>query len=301
MRLRFAFLAFAPAVALAQGQPPPERSPFTGGAVPAPPPAAATAPAPAVTPAPAAAPAVAPAPAPVAPTPVAPTPLAPAPNPPREEPRHRGGGPEANVGFQMHFVPMAAVSFPFGYATDARGDSLSARYGWQWMPLEVGLGAKLLEQLYLGGYLNVAVGSEGDDLHTQARCEAGSDVEDDVSCSATSVHLGLELRYTFTPAERLTGWVGYGAGITVGNQTISDAGRYSETATSQGFDWARISGGMDFRASRGFGMGPFATISIGSYIHQRTEISNIVTYSGEIEDAAMHAWLSVGLRMLVFP
>lgn len=201
----------------------------------------------------------------------------------------------------MHFVPMAALSFPFGYATDARGDSLSARYGWQWMPFEVGLGAKLIDELYVGGYFNVAVGSEGSDLHTQGRCEAGNDVGDDVSCSATSIHLGLELRYTFSPGERLTGWLGYGAGITAATQSISDAGRYSETATAQGFDWARLSGGMDFRASRGFGMGPFAAVSIGRFIHQRTEIDNVVTFSGEIEDAAMHAWLSVGLRMVVFP
>jgi hypothetical protein len=201
----------------------------------------------------------------------------------------------------MHFVPFAAVSFPFGYATDARGDSLAARYGWQWMPLEVGLGAKIIEELYLGAYFNAAVGSEGDDVHTEGRCEAGNDVDDDVSCSAASFHLGLELRYTFSPGERLTGWVGYGAGITTASQTISDAGRYSETSSAQGYDWARLSGGMDFRAGRGFGLGPYAAVSIGRYVHQRTEIGNIVTFSGEIERAAMHAWLSVGLRMVVFP
>jgi hypothetical protein len=205
------------------------------------------------------------------------------------------------TGFQMHIVPLLAVSFPFGDATGDRGDALSARYGWQWMPLEIGLGAKVIDSLYVGGYFNVAVGAEGDDLRTERRCEAGDDLDDDVSCSAVSWHVGLELRYAFTPADNLTGWVGYGAGFTSATQTISDVGRYKETSTAQGIDWARLSGGLDFRASRGFGLGPFAVVSVGRYVHRRTEIRQIATFSGDIDDPAVHAWLSVGLRLVIFP
>lgn len=217
----------------------------------------------------------------------------------REAPR--SSGPEARTGFQMHIVPFLAFSFPFGDATDAPGDSLGARYSWQWVPLEVGLGAKVLEPLYFGGYLNFAVGSEGSDLHTERRCEAGNDVSDDVSCSAVSVHLGVELRYTFTPAESASGWVGYGAGWTTASQSISDAGHYEETSTVQGVDWARLSGSVDFRVSRGFGLGPFAAVSIGRYVQRRTEIRSVETFSGGIDERAFHAWLSLGLRMVIFP
>ena len=59
----------------------------------------------------------------------------------------------------MHFVPLTAVSFPFGDATAGRGDALSARYGWQWMPFEVGLGAKIMDEIYVGAYLGFGVGS----------------------------------------------------------------------------------------------------------------------------------------------
>ena len=201
----------------------------------------------------------------------------------------------------MHLVPMTAVSFPFLDATGAPGDSLSARYGWQWMPFELGLGAKIIEPLYLGGYLNVAVGAEGDDRHSERHCEAGNDVSDDVSCTATSVHLGLELRYAFTPADSMTGWVGYGAGYTAGVQTISDEGQYSESSTAQGFDLARLSGGLDFRATRGFGVGPFGVVSVGRYVHRRTEINNDVTFSGDIDDPTQHVWLTLGLRLVFFP
>lgn len=265
MRLSFLLLLFVPGVAMAQGQAPPERSPFTGAAAP---------------------------------------PAAPAPALASAEPSEtpvKGSGPKARTGFQMHLVPMAAIAFPVLDATDEPGDSLSARYGWQWMPFEIGLGGKIIEPLYIGGYLNVAVGSEGDDRHTERHCESGNDVSDDVSCSGTSVHLGLELRYAFTPADSLSGWVGYGFGYTAGVQTISDEGRYSETSTAQGFELARLSGGLDVRAARGFGFGPFAVISVGRYVHRRTTINNDVTFSGEIEEPTQHAWLSAGLRLVFFP
>jgi len=238
-------------------------------------------------PAPAPTPALAPPPAPVA-APAAALP-------------HKRGPAEARTGFQMHFVPLTAVLFPFGDATAGRGDSLNSRYGWQWMPLELGLGAKLIDSLYLGGYLNVGVGWEGSDLRTEAHCEAGNDAVDDVSCSAVSTRLGLELRYSFTPAESMNGWIGYGIGMTTGSQTISDAGRYSETSTAQGIELARLTGGLDFRASRGFGLGPFALVSLGRYTHQKTEINGVVTSSGSIDNPALHAWVSVGLRMVIFP
>lgn len=201
----------------------------------------------------------------------------------------------------MHVVPFMALSFPLGDATDAPADSLAGRYSWQWMPLEIGLGAKPIENLYVGGYFNVTVGFEGSDLHTRGRCEAGNDVEDDVSCSSHSVHAGIELRYTFTPAESLSGWVGYGAGVTSATQSISDAGHYSEETTAKGYDFGRISGGLDVRVTRGFGFGPYAVATIGRFTSQSTEIRNRDTFSGDVDDQTMHTWLSLGMRLVVFP
>jgi hypothetical protein len=97
------------------------------------------------------------------------------------------------------------------------------------------------------------------------------------------------------------GWVGYGIGVTSASQSISDAGRYSETSTAQGIELARLSGGLDFRLTRGFGMGPFASVSIARFTHERTEVRNLVTFSGNIDQPAVHAWLSIGLRMVIFP
>lgn len=201
----------------------------------------------------------------------------------------------------MHFVPLVALSFPFGDATGEARDSLGGRYSWQWVPFELGLGAKLIDELYLGGYLNLGVGYEGSDLQTEKRCESGNDVSDDVSCSSVNVHTGLEVRYTLTPEESSSLTLGYGVGYTAATQSISDAGQYSETSTVQGIDWARITVAYDFRLVRGFGMGPFAVAHVGRYTHQRTKIRDIVTFSGDVPDAAFHTWLTVGFRMVIFP
>ena len=270
MRFGFALLVVFPGTAFGQAAPP------TPAAQPA---------APAAAPA---APAAQPAPPQPAPAPVA-------------RKRKKSDPPEARTGFQMHLVPLVAMSFPMGSATGERGDSLGARYSWQWVPFDIGLGAKVIDEIYVGGYLNLGVGYEGSDLKTEDRCEAGDDLGDDVSCSSVNVHAGLEVRYTFEPAESVTGWLGYGVGITSATQSISDAGRYQETSTVRGIDWARVSGGLDFRSSRGFGLGPFGVFHIGRYTHQRTEMREVATFSGDIADPAFHAWLTVGLRMVIFP
>jgi len=201
----------------------------------------------------------------------------------------------------MHIVALTAAAFPFGAATGRRGDALSARYGWQWVPLELGLGAKIFAAVYVGAYLTLGVGSEGSDVTTEGHCESGNDIDDDVSCSSVTVHAGLEARYGFMAAESMNVWLGYGFGVTTASQRISDAGRYDETSTAQGVDFARLSGGLDFRLRRGFGLGPFAVVSVGRYSHERTTINEIVTFSGDIHDPAMHAWVSLGLRMVIFP
>jgi len=40
--------------------------------------------------------------------------------------------------------------------------------------------------------------------------------------------------------------------------------------------------------------------SIGRYTQQRTSINNVTT-SSSIPDPAVHTWVSVGLRMVIFP
>ncbi|HEY6077512.1 MAG TPA: hypothetical protein VIW29_01835 [Polyangiaceae bacterium] len=201
----------------------------------------------------------------------------------------------------MHFVPLMGIAFPLGDASGTSGDSLSARYGWQWVPLELGFGAKVTESVYVGAYLDLSVGYEGSDHVTKRRCEAGDGLDDDLTCSSSSAHLGVEARYTINPTETFAGWFGYGIGYTAASQSISDAGRYEETSTVRGFEFARLSLGLDMRLSRGFGMGPFAVASLGRYLKQETTINDYETSAGSIDDQAFHCFLTLGYRLVIFP
>jgi hypothetical protein len=201
----------------------------------------------------------------------------------------------------MHVVPFVGIAFPLGDTTGAQNDSLSARYGWQWVPLQLGFGAKITQSLYLGAYLDTSLGYEGSDRATRQHCEAGDGIEDDVSCSSSSAHIGVEARYTLNPDETFAGWIGYGIGYTAASQSISDAGRYEESSTVRGIEFARLSLGLDIRLSHGFGMGPYVGVSLGRYLNQETVINDYESSSDHIDDGAFHAWLTLAYRLVIFP
>lgn len=216
------------------------------------------------------------------------------------EPPTRREPPPAADGFQLSLG--TGASFPLGNATGAPGDSLSRRYAWQ-APLRLDLGAKLTDAIYAGVYLGFATGAEGSDVNVEAYCEDDdSNLSDDVSCSAHTVRLGVEGRYSFTPGERWSPWLGYGAGIETATEQLDDQrARYRETTTVYGYTLAKISAGMDYRAGSVVGVGPFGEFAAGTFTQTVTEVNDEVRFDGEIEDPAWHFWLTLGVRMVLFP
>ncbi|HEX6275243.1 MAG TPA: hypothetical protein VFZ53_19520, partial [Polyangiaceae bacterium] len=160
-------------------------------------PAPAPAPPPESAPAtPTAAPAPAPAPAPTPPATTA---------PPATSATELRPAPPATTGFQMAF--RFGLAFPFGDATGAPLDTLGARYAWQ-VPLGLDIGGKLGPNVFVGGYLTYAFGAEGSDTLVEALCDDNDeDLENDVSCGASSLRFGLQVQYHFTPAEKTNGWI----------------------------------------------------------------------------------------------
>jgi hypothetical protein len=192
------------------------------------------------------------------------------------------------------------VAFPLGDATGAPGDSLGARYAWQ-VPFVVDIGAKILPSLFIGGYLGYAFGAEGSDPLVEALCnDNDEDLENDVSCSAGTIRLGLEVQYHFMPGEKMNGWVGYGAGFEASSESIQDHQQgYNENTTASGFTVAELSGGLDFR-SKVVGAGPYMAVQIGRFTKSTTEVGSLQT-KADIEDPAWHAWFTLGFRMVLFP
>jgi hypothetical protein len=78
---------------------------------------------------------------------------------------------------------------------------------------------------------------------------------------------------------------------------MSNGGSISDN----GFEFANLMGGVDFRLSRTFGIGPFLSLSIGQYRKYRSEILGTPKLEGDIQDQATHEWLSAGARFVFFP
>lgn len=210
----------------------------------------------------------------------------------------RGGPPEGSTGFQMAL--RTGVQLPMGDATGESGDSFARRYAWQW-PVAIDLGAKLMPELFVGAYFGFGVGSTGSDTRLEADCDDDDeDLENEISCNAASLKLGLEAHYFFSPSSRMTPWIGYGFGYESASAWLSDRENgYDETVRMNGFTYAEISFGLDLRYRVGFG--PYASAAIGGFTRTTTEIGGKKVYEGPVDDQALHAWINLGVRFVVNP
>jgi hypothetical protein len=193
------------------------------------------------------------------------------------------------------------LAFPAADATGESGDSLGSRYAWQ-IPIAIDIGAKVTERAFVGGYFGIGFGSTGSDSRVEAACnDDDDDLENDISCSALTMRAGLAGHYAFQPGERMNPWLGYGFGYEGATATISDSERaYRETVSMSGYTYGELMGGLDLRNSA-VGAGPFASIAVGQFTHSSTEVDERRLFGGEVDDRALHVWLTFGMRIVVNP
>ncbi len=194
-----------------------------------------------------------------------------------------GGTPRARVGFQM--AMRTGYSIPMGKV--AEGVDMSNFFSGQ-VPIIVDIGGKVIPELFIGGYFGLGFGATAGDLKRD--CDDAN-----ASCFTLGIHLGVEAQYHILPAGSVNPWIGYGLGIesvgysaTIGNTTQHES--------LSGFEFARFSGGVDFRVSRTFGVGPFIDFSMGKY-----SSANNGDTSVDIPNTAAHQWLTLGARFVIFP
>ena len=106
------------------------------------------------------------------------------------------------------------------------------------------------------------------------------------------LHIGIEAQYHILPAGAVNPWIGYGLGWESLSMSTS-AGGVTRSSSISGFEFARLMGGVDFRVSRVFGVGPFVDLSMATY----SSASNGAT----INDTGTHEWLTLGARFVFFP
>lgn len=210
----------------------------------------------------------------------------------------RGGPPEGSTGFQMAL--RTGAQFPMGDATGEPADSFARRYAWQW-PVAIDLGVKLMPSLFVGAYFGFGIGSTGSDTRLEAECDDDDEnLENEISCNAASIKLGLEGHFSFAPSSRTNPWIGYGVGYESASAWISDTENgYDETVRLNGFTYAELSFGLDLRHRVGFG--PYVSAAIGGFTRTTTEVGGKKVFEGPIDDQALHAWINLGFRFVVNP
>jgi len=204
------------------------------------------------------------------------------------------GAPPPRTGFQM--MIRTGASIPFGSvgadAKDATSKTAMSDVFSLQVPFMLDLGGKPIKNLFVGGYLGFAFGGAGGK-------QADACSQANAGCVAVSFRLGIEVQYHIQPAAKLNPWVGYGIGFE-GNAVSGNSNGQAVTESVGGPEFAHLSGGFDFRISKGFGIGPMADFSLGQYTHLKVE-SGGTTLEGDIKNKTLHEWITVGLRMVIFP
>jgi hypothetical protein len=153
------------------------------------------------------------------------------------------------------------------------------------VPLQVGF--RITPEVMAGAFVDMGFGAAG--TATLGACHAAGGS----GCGATSVHVGVQGRYAFTPTASRTPWVSAGAGWESTGVTFSGAsvGNLSYSGTE-----LRLGAGYDLRNDGRIGYGLFVDGALGWYQHAWG-----VGGSGTLPGPAAHGWVQAGVRMLLLP
>ena len=153
------------------------------------------------------------------------------------------------------------------------------------IPLQVGF--RITPSVMAGAYVDIGFGAAGQATLEACHAAGGS------GCGATSVHVGVQGRYAFTPTASRTPWVSAGAGWESTGVTFSgsSAGNLSYSGTE-----LRLGAGYDLRNDGRIGYGLFVDGALGWYQHAWG-----VGGSSTLPGQPAHGWVQAGVRMLLLP
>jgi hypothetical protein len=160
------------------------------------------------------------------------------------------------------------------------------------VPIFVEIGGKVIPALFVGGFLGLGFGGAASDYDSLCK-------QRDFNCATVGVRFGAEVQYHIRPAEMANPWIGYGFGFESIALTMSQ-GDQTYTSSFSGLELAHLMGGIDFRLSRVFGIGPFVDFSLGQYSKYKFE-TPFGTQEGDVATTKMHQWLAFGARGTFFP
>jgi hypothetical protein len=208
-------------------------------------------------------------------------------SPARAEPE----APPASRGFQLAIRTGAAVPLGQVSGTIAMSDALGVQ-----LPLIVDIGAKPIPNLFVGGFLGVAIGGAAGQI--QQNCDRVG-----VNCTGVGFRGGVLVEYQVQPGEFVNPWFGAGFGYEIGGSHGSNT-QTNVSNSLRGFELLHLLGGTDFRLRDDFGVGPFFDGALGRYDVASSETDDggrVTKVGGDIDNKAIHVWLIFGVRAVLFP
>lgn len=209
------------------------------------------------------------------------------------EPAPRGAVPEPPPSKRGYTGPRGGLrlglGLPFGSIADGDQSELSRVFGTN-ADLHADLGVQASPALYVGVYAAYAMGSPGSDF---------SGVCESYDCSVYGLRLGVNFMLTLSPEKDASAWLGYGVGWSADEIDIERPEGKRQLALG-GVDFARLSGGYDFRLSESFVAGPYAAFNGGMYLYSVRGLDGVGS-ADEVDSPKLKAFIVLGARVMVNP
>jgi hypothetical protein len=147
------------------------------------------------------------------------------------------------------------------------------------IPLQLDVLYSVNVSLAVGAYFSYGFGSVGDGMDEDCRAFG-------IDCTASTMRLGAQVQYAFSPGKQWSPWAGAGLGY---EWNTVDA--ESDEFTFKGWEYLNLQGGADYKLNERFSAGPYVMLAIGQY-----DEAELFGESGDVPEKAMHSWLSFGIR-----
>lgn len=186
-----------------------------------------------------------------------------------------------SVGLRAGYgIPMGKVRDDVtvgGQTTESKlSDSVSSAFP----ALQLDAGYFVTPEIMLGAYFGYALLSVADDA-----CQPEAD------CSANQLRYGIQAQYHLSRGESLDPWFGLGFGFE-NISTSQELGGESRDGSLSGLEFISLNGGADFEVADGIGVGPYVSFALGQY----SKGTNAAGEDADIEETAMHQWLTLGVK-----
>jgi hypothetical protein len=209
--------------------------------------------------------------------------------------------PEAQRDFGIQTALRIGRAFPMGQLADAPTGGFSDNVTPQTMvTFDVGLRYK---RWVFGIFLGLGGGGV-DDSQKAGFHQLGFDN----SPSVFSFNLGPEVHYHFLDTGPVRPWVGLGTGVELLAIGVSQGSLHlSDNYTA--WQMFRPMAGVDFKITKGFGLGLYADMSVARFGSHEVTISDesqkdasgaaktVKDVNVEITNPAFHEWMTVGVRV----